>query len=122
VPRQERLDRGQARDASTPLGHVYLQRPTAQEASLYARYSGSAIPFLDIANQYLLPRTSYLPSALAGLSWSQVAAAMHDPGSAVGQDIDGAANIITAGICAATGGQPGNVCSSRGVTRASGSL
>jgi len=113
---------GEARDASTPLGHVYLQRPTPAEATLFTRYAAGSIPFLDIANHYLLPGVSYPPAALAGLSWSQVAAAMHDPDSAVGKDIDGAVNIITAGICAATGGQPGSVCASSGVTRAAGSL
>ena len=30
---------GEADDASTPFGHVYLQQPTAQEAALFARYA-----------------------------------------------------------------------------------
>lgn len=60
--------------------------------------------------------------ALAGLSWAQVAAAMRDPASPVGKDIDGAANMITAAICNLTHGQPGNVCTSPGVTAASRSI
>jgi len=63
-----------------------------------------------------------VPSDLAGLSWTQVTAAMHDPSSTVGKDIDGAANMITAAICATTKGQPGNVCTSAGVTAASKSI
>jgi hypothetical protein len=113
---------GEAGDPNTPLHHVYLQHPTAQEVALFGKYAGGAIPFLDIANRYLLPETSYLPSALAGLTWSQVAADMHDPRSAAGQDIDAAANIITAAICRATGGQPGAVCGSAAVAKAAGSL
>jgi hypothetical protein len=106
---------GQAEDSSTPFGHVYLQQPTAQQTALFNKYGGGAIPFVDIGNQYLVPQAQYLPSALAGLTWSQVAAAMHDPSSPVAKDINGAANKITAAICKLTRGQPGGVCSSAGV-------
>jgi Domain of unknown function (DUF929) len=109
-------------DAATPTGYAYLQRPTPQQAALFARYAGGSFPFVDIGNQYLVPQAQYLPSALAGLSWAQVAAAMRDPSSAVGQDIDGAANMITAAICKLTHGQPAGVCASPGVTAASGSI
>jgi Domain of unknown function (DUF929) len=112
---------GEATDPSTPFGHAYLQQPTAQEQVLFARYGG-AIPFVDIGNRYFLPQVQYVPSALAGLSWTQVAAAMHDPSSAVAKDIDGAANIITAAICTLTHGQPGGVCHSAGVKAAGGSI
>ncbi len=111
---------GEKADSSTPLQHVYLQHPTQQQSVLFSRYSGGAIPFLDIGNQYLLPDTQYYPSALADLSWAQVAAAMRNPASTVGKDIDGAANMITAAICTVTRGQPGSVCRSAGVAAASG--
>jgi hypothetical protein len=97
----------------------YLQHPTPQQQALFAKYSGGSFPFLDIGNQYILPQAQYLPSDLAHLSWAQVAAAMRDPSSPVGKDIDGAANIITAAICKVTHGQPRNVCTSAGVTAAS---
>jgi hypothetical protein len=113
---------GQAADPGTPFGHAYLQRPTAQEQGLFARYGGGSIPFVDIGNRYVLPQVQYDPAALAGLSWTQVAAAMHDPSSPVARDIDGAANVITAAICGLTGGQPGGVCQSAGVRAAAGSL
>jgi hypothetical protein len=113
---------GQAADPGTPFGHVYLQQPTAQQQALFARYGGGSIPFVDIGNRYLLPQVQYIPSALAGLSWTQVAAAMRDPSSTVAKDIDGAANVITAAICTLTHGQPGGVCHSAGVTAAVGSL
>jgi hypothetical protein len=113
---------GQAPDPSTPFGHVYLQQPTAQQLALFARYGGGSIPFVDIGNRYLLPQAQYLPSALAGLTWTQVAAAMHDPSSAIARDIDGAANIITAAICTLTHAQPGGVCHSAGVQAASSSI
>ena len=113
---------GEADDTSSPFGHVLLQNPTAAENALFAKYGTSSIPFVDIGNQYLLPQPQYLPSALQGMTWSQVAAAMRTPSSPVAQDIDGAANIITAAICKITNGQPGGVCTSAGVTAAASSL
>ena len=112
---------GEADDASTPFGHVYLQRPTAQEAALFARYANGSIPFLDIANRYLLPQTQYSPEDLSGLTWAQIATAMQDPSSRVATDIDGAANTLTAAMCTLTHGQPGGVCTSAGVKAADGS-
>ena len=113
---------GEAADPSTPFGHVYLRQPTAQQQALFARYGGGSIPFVDIGNRYFLPQVQYAPSALAGLSWTQVAAAMRDPSSAVAKDIDGAANVITAAICSLTHGQPAGVCRSAGVAAAAGSI
>jgi Domain of unknown function (DUF929) len=113
---------GEAADPSNPFGHVYLQHPTTQEQALFARYGGEAIPFLDIGNRYVLPQVQYIPSALAGLTWTQIAAAMHDPSSPIAKDIDGAANIITAAICTLTHGQPAGVCHSAGVQAAASSL
>jgi hypothetical protein len=112
---------GEADDASSPFGHVYLKQPTPQETALFSKYADGSIPFVDIGNQYLTG-AQYAPSALQGMSWSQVAAAMRTPSSPVAQDIDGAANIITAAICKITNGQPGGVCSSAGVTTAARSL
>ena len=113
---------GEADDASTPFGHVYLQQPTSQEAALFARYANGSLPFVDIANRYLLPQAQYSPEDLSGLSWAQIATAMQNPSSQVARDIDGAANTLTAAICKVTNGQPGGVCMSAGVKAAAGSL
>jgi len=113
---------GEAADPGTPFGHAYLQQPTAQQQALFARYAGGSIPFVDIGNRYILPQVQYLPSALAGLTWTQVAAAMRDPSSPIAKDIDGAANIITAAICTLTNGQPAGVCHSAGVQAAAAHL
>jgi hypothetical protein len=113
---------GEATDASTPFGHVYLQQPTQQEEALFSQYSGGSIPFVDIANRYIVPQAQYLPSDLAGLTWAQIAADVRNPSSTVAKDIDGAANIITAALCKVTGGQPADVCTSAGVKAAENSL
>jgi hypothetical protein len=112
---------GEADDASTPFGHAYLQQPTAAQEALFSKYANSSIPFVDIGNHYLTG-VQYIPSALQGMTWSQVAAAMRTPSSPVAKDIDGAANVITAAICTMTHGQPGGVCSSAGVTAGARSL
>jgi hypothetical protein len=101
---------GEASDPSTPFGRAYLERPTTQQVALFSKYAGGSIPFVDIGNKYLIPQAQYLPSALQGMSWSQVAAAMRDPGSPVARDIDGAANIVTAAVCTLTGNQPATAC------------
>jgi hypothetical protein len=109
---------GEADDASTPFGHVYLQQPTAQETALFNRYAGGSIPFLDIGNRYVLPATQYSPQDISGLSWAQIAKDMQDPSSSVAKDIDGAANRLTAAMCTLTHGQPGSVCTSAGIKAA----
>jgi hypothetical protein len=112
---------GEADDASTPFGHVYLQQPTAQEKALFDRYADQSIPFVDIGNQYIAG-AQYNPTDLSGLTWAQIAADMQNPSSQVARDIDGAANVLTAAMCKATHGQPGGVCSSAGVKAAAGGL
>jgi hypothetical protein len=103
---------GEKVDLSTPFEHVYLQHPTAAEVALFGRYAGGAFPFVDIANQDVAPGAQYAPTALTGLTWAQVAADMHNPGSPVGRDIDGAANTITRAICSLTHDRPASVCRS----------
>ena len=70
----------------------------------------------------MLTNPSYSPQVLAGMTWAQVAAALHNPNSAVAQGALGSANLITAAICKMTGGKPGNVCTSAGVVTASKAL
>jgi len=87
-----------------------LQTPTSAQQALMATYdSEGSIPFLDIGNKYVVTGASFSPQVLQGLSREQIAAQLHDPSSPVAQAIDGAANAITAAICATTGGQPASV-------------
>jgi hypothetical protein len=53
----------------------------------------------------------YDPAVLKGMTWSQVAAALHDPSSPVAKSVVGAANYLTAAICKTTGNTPAAVCS-----------
>jgi hypothetical protein len=88
-------------------GHP-LQPQTALDASLIRSFdvppyvnsadqSGS-VPFLDIANQYILAGAQYDPQVLAGLSAAQIAGQLSDPSSPVARAIDGSAEVIIAAI------------------------
>ena len=110
----------QAVEESTnqPDGSSYqpLQAPTAAQTALMNKYDPQgSIPFLDIANRYVITGSSFSPQILQGLSRSQIAADLSNPGSAVGQAIDGAANDITAAITSVTGNQPSSVGSSAAI-------
>jgi hypothetical protein len=92
---------------------VTLQKPTPAEQALASAYDpDGSIPFIDLGNKYvdvanLAPLT---PQLLAGKTWSQVAAAMQDPTSALGQAEIGNANYLTAATCVLTDNQPATAC------------
>ena len=95
-----------------------LQRPTAQQNALIQKYDPKGtIPFIYMGN-YMQTDASYNPQILAGMSMQQVAHAMRDTNTDQSIAILGTANQITAALCAQTGGRPGNVCSTPGVTAA----
>ena len=105
---------------STPL-----QNTTAAQQAIWAKYEPDAAdrgyPFIDIGNRYMLTYI-YDPQVLAGKTWSQIAAALHDPASAIAQGTDGAANYLTAGICKITNNTPAGVCTSSAITALEGKL
>jgi hypothetical protein len=57
-----------------------------------------AVPFLDIANRYILAGAQYNPQVLAGLSAAQIASQLSNPASPVARAIDGSAQVIVAAI------------------------
>jgi len=65
-----------------------------------------AVPFLDIANKYVLAGAQYNPQVLAGLSAAQIASQLTDPSSRVAQAIDGSAQIIITAIDQVLHGKP----------------
>jgi hypothetical protein len=106
------------------VNRTLLQNTTAAQQALWQKYdpSGLGYPFIDIGNKYAITGTLFDPAVLKGLSWSQIAAALHNPSSPVALAVNGAANVITAAICKTTNGQPGSVCTSAAVTKASAAL
>jgi hypothetical protein len=105
-------------DSSTG-SYTILQTPTAAQQALVSKYDAppyvpagdnGSIPFIDFGNKYAIIGASYSPQLLAGLSWSQIAGDLSDPGSPVAKAVDGTANYITAAICSMTGNQPASAC------------
>lgn len=99
-----------------------LQTPTADQLKLFSTYDAppytdasiaGSIPFIDIANKFVAIglASGYSPQDLAGKQWSDIASSLADTSSTISQHILGSANYLTAGICIATGQQPGSVCS-----------
>ncbi len=93
------------------VNHNSLVATTSAQQALWAKYDppGSSYPFIDIGNRYIAG-TTYNPQVLQGLSWSQIAADLHHPSSAVAQGAVGSANLFTAAICKITGNAPASVC------------
>ena len=83
------------------VGGTYqaLQTPTSAQSALVATYDPEgSIPFLDIANRYVVTGASFSPQVLQGLSRQQIADQLDNPSSPVAQAVDGTANAITAAI------------------------
>jgi Domain of unknown function (DUF929) len=91
------------------ITHAALQPTTAAQNAIWAKYEPDAntrgYPFIDIGNRYLIKGPIYNPQVLAGLTWQQIAADLHNPSSPVAQSVLGAANFITAAICKVTNAQ-----------------
>jgi len=108
------------------ISHALLQNPTTAQNALWAKYEPDpntrGYPFIDFGNKLVLKGPIYNPAVLAGKSWSQIAAALHDPSSTVTQNVVGAANYVTGAICKMTNNQPSDVCSSPAVTAVQSSL
>ena len=120
--------------SGTPGQYTTLQNPTKEEGKILAKYSSSkylpngssngsiSFPFVDINNALLFSGASYDPQILAGLSWTDISSGLSDPNNPVTQAILTTGNYMSAGICQATKGQPGSVCTSSGVQAAAKAL
>ncbi|MGH9016507.1 MAG: DUF929 family protein [Acidimicrobiales bacterium] len=112
---------GQGLDATAPAGFHLLHRLSPLQQVLLTRYGtgagGPELPFIDIGNRVVVEGAAigFSPGTLQGLSVNQIATDLSAPSTAVAQAVLGAANEISAAICATTGGKPGAVCSSPGV-------
>jgi hypothetical protein len=93
-----------------------LQPTTKQQQAIWDKYDANSYPFIYFGGKYIITAPIYDPQVLQGKTWAQIAAALHDPSSAIAQGALGAANYMTAAICKMTGNQPASVCSSLPVT------
>jgi hypothetical protein len=76
-----------------------------------------SLPFIDVANKLVVSGAGigFSPGLFQGLSMTQVADDLSNPSSPETVAVLGAANKLSAAICAATGGRPVSVCTSPGV-------
>jgi len=118
TPVEETTNERQGNSTNTSVPYVTLQTPTAAQQALLNQYDpgsngyGGAIPFIDMGNKYVQVgnMSPYGPTVLAGKSWSQIAAALTQPKSAIAQGVLGSANYMTASICKLTNNQPASAC------------
>jgi thiol-disulfide isomerase/thioredoxin len=108
------------------INRSLLQPTTAQQNKVWARYEPDptqrGYPFISFGNKYVLKTPIYDPAVLKGLTWSQIAADLHNPSSPVAQGVLGGANYITAAICKMTNNQPASVCAAPSITAVAGGL
>jgi Domain of unknown function (DUF929) len=90
-------DAGRPLQAQTPLDTRLIDAFDVPPYVNSADQSG-AVPFLDIANRYILAGAQYNPQVLAGLSAAQIAGQLRNPASPVARAIDGSAQVIVAAI------------------------
>jgi hypothetical protein len=77
--------------------------------------SGVPLPSVDVANKYADVGSPTSPAAAGGLFWTTLAGSLSRPNTAVGQAIDGTAELLTAEICESTAGVPAEVCGTAAV-------
>jgi len=101
-----------------------LQTPSLEQQQILRQFdappyvpanSAGAIPFVDLADQYLVSGSSYDVGVLRGQTVDSIARSLSDPTSPTARAIVGSANTITAALCSATGGDPTDVCSQPGI-------
>jgi thiol-disulfide isomerase/thioredoxin len=108
------------------INRSLLQPTTAEQNKVWARYEPDATqrgyPFISFGNKYVLKAPIYDPAVLKGLTWSQIAADLHNPSSPVAQGVLGGANYITAAICKMTNDQPASICAAPSIKAVAGGL
>jgi Domain of unknown function (DUF929) len=99
-----------------PPGLARLQTLTQPESALLHKFDPAVeTPFIDIANRFITDRSTVSPELIAHKSWTQIAGALTDSSNVSTQAIAGEAEVMTAEVCEATGGNPQSVCSSTAV-------
>ena len=88
---------GRPLQAQTPLDTKLIDSYDVPPYVNSGDQSGT-VPFLDIANHYILAGAQSDPQVLAGLSAAQIASQLSNPSSPVAQAVDGSAKVIITAI------------------------
>lgn len=114
----------------TATGYQALDKPTPADEKIldtfdkspYVTSQAGSIPFIDIGGTWLSAGSTYDPGLLKGKTHAQIAHALSDPDDPIAKAVLGSANLFTAAICKVTDDQPGDVCTTAGVTQAATQL
>jgi hypothetical protein len=101
----------QRADPDKARSYRVLQQLTPAEKTVLDRLDhGRGVPFVDFGGRATLLSSGVPPDALAGLTWSQIAASLRRPGTPAGFTILAAADVLTAEFCTLTGNRPATAC------------
>ncbi|HEY3833007.1 MAG TPA: DUF929 family protein [Acidimicrobiia bacterium] len=92
-----------------------LDTPSNQQGQLWQKYTGGGVPFIYFNGKFVATAT-YDPGVLANKTHAEIAAALHDPSSAVAKGAVGTANAMTAAICTLTNNKPATACNVPAIT------
>jgi hypothetical protein len=81
----------------------------------YVEGTGGAIPWVYYAGKAITSGASVERTLLQGQTQAEIATALADPTSDIAKSVLGSANVLSAQVCALTGQQPAEVCTSAGV-------
>jgi hypothetical protein len=98
-------------DPGNPLSYRPLQRLTPAEQAVFREFDrGRQTPFTDFGGAATALGSDIIPTTLAGLTWSEIAADLRRPGTAAGASILFSANVLTYQLCQLTGDRPASAC------------
>jgi hypothetical protein len=106
----ETSDRNHKPLDTLPAADTTLVSTLDNQPTLPSGATAGTIPFVDIANRWVLAGASYNATDLQGKTWAEIASAATS-GTGVGLHLDATANWITAALCSVTGNKPASVCS-----------
>jgi len=106
----ETTDRNHKSLDTVPAADGTLVNALDNQPTLPQGATTGTIPFVDIANRWVLAGASYNATDLQGKTWAEIASAATS-GTGLGLHLDATANWITAALCSVTGNKPASVCS-----------
>jgi hypothetical protein len=106
----ETTDRNHKQLDTLPAADTTLVNTLDNQPTLPSGATAGTIPFVDIANRWVLAGASYNATDLRGKTWAEIASAATS-GTGLGLHLDATANWITAALCSVTGNKPASVCS-----------
>jgi len=92
-----------------------LKTLPANYTSAFQQVGHSAFPFLNFADEYVIPGAILNPTILGTKNQTQIISSIQ-AGDSLGSQIKQAANLITAVICKITGNTPASVCNQDSIT------